>query len=325
MARFVVIGASAGGIEALQTVVEALPADFPAPILVVVHVSHGHESVLPKMLDRIGELEALHPYNGQDIQPGKIYVAPSNYHMVVIDHHIQLKNTPRENRHRPAIDPLFRSAAEAHGSEVIGVILSGALDDGTGGMIAIEQCGGVAIVQDPDDAMIASMPSSVMRYVDVDYSLPATEIARILVELTQSTVVSEEKILATPATALDITDTQEVMMHNLHNQPGELTPYACPECDGNLWRSAENGFEQYWCHIGHRYTKRTLLAEKKNISEMTLFEALRNLKEEYNLYREMLNNINDSDEGKSSKELTATLNIRQKQLKLLQQIIAEQE
>jgi len=326
MNKIVVVGASAGGIPALQTIVSQLPADFPAPILVVVHVSGSHESVLPKILTRSGELEAVHPYNGERIQPGKIFVAPPNYHMVVIDHHIQLKSTHKENLHRPAVDPLFRSAARSHGDKVIGIILSGVLDDGTGGLIDIKRHNGIAVVQDPDDAMFASMPESACRYVDVDFALSAQEIGAQLTHMVAEVIQAMDepnKQQTAPQNTIDIIDSTEVMLHDMHDQPGEVTPYACPECNGNLWVSQEDGFDKYWCHIGHRYTKRTLLAEKSRKIEAMLFEAMRNLKEGVALGREALEYATHLLDQVNRDELEREVHLREKQLQSLQQIIGE--
>ncbi len=326
MNRIVVVGASAGGIPALQTIVSQLPPDFPAPMLVVVHISDSYKSVLPTMLNRAGPLDAVHPFNGQRLKAGTIFVASPAYHMVVIDHHIQLKNSPKENRHRPAIDPLFRSAAHSHGDEVIGVILSGAMDDGTGGLIDIKQHGGVAVAQDPEDAMFSSMPESACRYVDVDHVLPASKIAGLL-----SSIVREQRDAAeswteqldAPQNRIAVVNTKEVMLHDLHDQPGEVTPYACPDCNGNLWVSKANDFDQYWCHIGHRYTKRTLLAEKLNKIEATLFEAIRNLKEGTTLGRELLGDTSQVIDNAPLEDIQKAVQMREKQLQSLLQIIEQ--
>ncbi len=326
MDRIVVVGASAGGIPALQKIVRQLPPDFPAPIMVVVHVSDSHESALPEMLERTGLLNAVHPYNGQPVEPGTIYVAPPNYHMVLIDHHIQLKNSPKENRHRPAVDPLFRSAAQTHGENVIGIVLSGVMDDGTGGLIDIKQHGGIAVVQNLEDAMFSSMPASACRYVDVDYILPAHEIGKrlpqILVEAGTPTK-QPIKLSHTPQNTINIVDAKEVMLHDLHDQPGEVTPYACPDCNGNLWISRENGFDQYWCHIGHRYTKRTLLAQKSSKIEAALFEAMRNLKEGAALGREALYANSHVTDSSILEEIQKEVQLREKQLQSLRRIIEQ--
>ena len=326
MEKLVVIGASAGGIEALVKIIETLPGSFRAPILVVVHVSENHESALPAILNRTGSLPAVHPYNGQAIEPGKVYVAPPGLHMVVIDDHIQLKYTPRENRHRPAIDPLFRSAARIHGNNVIGIILSGALDDGTAGLMAIKEHGGFTIAQDPDDALFNSMPESACRYVEIDYVLPASKIADTLVHLSNSINASvTDEGDTTAQERIDIIDSKEVMMHELNDQPGELTPYSCPECSGNLWTATQNGFAQYWCHIGHRYTKRTLLSEKTNKAEEGLLTAFRALKESVVIAGEIADEANKYNDSELAAGLKNAAENWKQQLDSIYQIVNKQD
>src|SRR6185436_4933035 len=182
--RVVVIGASSGGVEAVCTLLAGLPADFPWPILVAVHIGAG-PSQLPAILSRCGPLPAVHPQAGTPLEPGHVYVAPPNHHLIVEDRRVQLTHGPRENRTRPAIDPLFRSASRGYRQGAIGIILSGELDDGTAGLFALKARGGVAIVQDPDEAFSASMPRHALEEVAVDYCLPVAHIAPLLVELSQ--------------------------------------------------------------------------------------------------------------------------------------------
>ena len=171
----VVIGASAGGIEALRELVSELPADLPAALFVVVHIQPYAVSRLPEILSRAGALPATHASNGEPIQPGHIYVAPPDRHLLVRQGRIALSRGPRENHSRPAIDPLFRSAARAYGSRVIGVVLSGALYDGSMGLLVVKTRGGMAIVQDPREAAVDSMPRSALRLVEADAVLPSSE------------------------------------------------------------------------------------------------------------------------------------------------------
>src|SRR5205085_12019028 len=176
--RIVVVGASAGGVEALTELTRALPADFPAPIFVTIHIPSHSPSALPAILKRRSRLDVTHGQDGQKYESGSIYIAPPDHHLLVQRNGtVRLVRGPRENRHRPAIDPLFRSAAVAAGPAVIGVILTGTLDDGTAGLIAIKECGGTAIVQDPADALYSPMPQSAMENVDVDFVLPLRDIA----------------------------------------------------------------------------------------------------------------------------------------------------
>src|SRR4051812_48773078 len=166
--QIVVIGTSSGGVDALRTIVAALPQDFPAAICVVMHTSPESPGILSDLLDRSGPLKTVTPQPKERFTPGTIYVAPPDFHMLVEPGGLRLTKGPKENRFRPAVDPLFRSAAQVYGPAVIGVILSGNLDDGTAGLWAIKQLGGVTIVQDPRDAVYAGMPESAIRHVDVD-------------------------------------------------------------------------------------------------------------------------------------------------------------
>jgi two-component system chemotaxis response regulator CheB len=184
----IVIGASAGGVEALVKVVSSLPGALPASLFVVLHLPAESSSALPTILSRAGYLPAVHPEDCSPIVPGTIYVAPPDYHLMVERDMVRVGRGPRENRHRPAIDPLFRSAALAYGPRVTGVILTGALDDGTAGLLAIKRHGGIALVQDPHEALFAGMPRSALMHVQVDYVLPLVDIGRQLAQLANTSV-----------------------------------------------------------------------------------------------------------------------------------------
>src|SRR5262245_27288904 len=175
----IVVGASAGGVEALTQLVRALPADLPASVFVVLHVPAQSPSVLPTILSRVSPLPAVHPEDGEAIQPGRIYVAPPDRHLLVKRGHVRLARGPRENSNRPAVDPLFRTAGRAYGRRVVGVVLSGVLDDGTAGLAAVKMRGGVAVVQGPDEALYPGMPRNAAENVAVDYCLPVGQIAAL--------------------------------------------------------------------------------------------------------------------------------------------------
>jgi two-component system chemotaxis response regulator CheB len=187
--RIVVIGTSAGGIEALRTLVAALPADFPAAIGIVLHMAPQSPDLLHEILDRAGPLPVHQPRNNERILAGHVYVAPPDCHLLIEPGVLRVTKGPKENRFRPAVDPLFRSAAQIFGPAAIGVVLTGNLDDGTAGLWTIKQLGGVAIVQDPDDALFPSMPRSAQQHTRVDYSVPLVDIAPLLVRLTATAAV----------------------------------------------------------------------------------------------------------------------------------------
>ena len=190
----IVIGASSGGIEALRRLLGEMPPDLPAAVFVVVHLPGEAPSVLARILDRAGPLKAVNPEDGEEVRAGRVYVARPDRHLLIEDGRVRLTHGPKENRHRPAVDALFRTAAVARGPRVVGVVLSGAMDDGTAGLLAVKRRGGVAVVQDPGEALFSGMPESALRYVDVDYCLPLGEMAPLLSRLSGETVPQEGEL-----------------------------------------------------------------------------------------------------------------------------------
>ena len=283
--NIIVIGASAGGFEALQTLVSALPRDLDASIFVVWHMSPEVRGVLPHVLNKHVTLPASNAYDGEPIELGRIYVAPPDRHMVLEEGRIRITRGPKENRFRPAVDPLFRSAAYVYGPRVIGIILSGALDDGTSGLWTVKHYGGIAIVQHPHDAAVSSMPESALQKVDVDYSLPVAEMSALLVRLCKeslapeslnlSLTMKEQKQTETEIrTALDDTDAARDIL-----QYGELSKYACPECHGVLVALREGDIIRFRCHTGHAYSNDSLLAAITGQIDESLWNAVRGVEE----------------------------------------------
>jgi two-component system chemotaxis response regulator CheB len=275
----IVIGASAGGIEALRTIVRDLPKDFAAAIFIVVHLG-AHKSELPWLLSQIGPLPAVHPVDGDAVAAGTIVIAPPDHHMILRNGRIRLTKGPRENWARPAIDPLFRSAAESYGAGVVGVILSGGLNDGTAGLYQVKEAGGVSIVQDPDDAINPSMPQSALANVSVDHCLPAAQMPPLLVDLVAA---MEKDIAAKPRRAITATQ-EEVMTAYTSDQPIAVT---CPDCGGALRRQQLGKLTQFRCHIGHIYTAEIMLAAQFLATEQSLGAAMRTLRERAELCRQM--------------------------------------
>ena len=270
--NIVVVGASAGGVEALSRLVKGLPGDFPATILVVIHLPAFVKSSMPQILQRSGLLDASHPNDGELLQPGRIYIAPPNHHLVVDRQAMHLTQDPKENGCRPAIDVLFRTAAASFGQSVIGVVLSGMLDDGTAGLIEIKQRGGIAIVQDPNDAMFSGMPQSAIDYAEVDHILPIADIPSLLVRLCCSVDSSQPNADPLDANSLTVmTPTQT----NHDDAIGPPSGFICPECGGALWELQKQDFLRFRCRIGHTYSQQTLFAEQFQGLEAALWNAIR--------------------------------------------------
>ncbi|MFL5896007.1 MAG: chemotaxis protein CheB [Thermoleophilaceae bacterium] len=278
----VVIAASAGGVEALQRLVSTLPREFPAPILVVLHVASSGTSVLPQILSRAGMLPAVFPADGDELRRGQVYVAPPDFHMLVDDGHVRLSRGPRENGHRPAADPLFRSAARSRGERVIGVVLSGLLDDGAGGLRFIKQHGGATVVQAPEDAMFAGMPKAAIEATAVDRVVPIDAMATALCELVEQEVAPDSE----PGSADDDVGQLEPAIAELVAEAAP-TRLSCPECGGALWEQEERGIVRYACHVGHAYSLHSLVEEQGRSLETTLWSALRALQERADMQRRL--------------------------------------
>ena len=267
------LGASAGGVEALTGVVRELPTGLEAAVLVVLHISPAGTSVLAQILDRAGPLPAVEATDGAVLQRGTIHVAPPDRHLHVEDGVIRLSSGPRENGHRPAIDPTFRSVA-AYGSNGIGVILSGTRDDGTQGLARIKAAGGTALVQDPDEALFDPMILSALARVDVDATLPTAQLGRRLAELSNG---------ARRLTVED--DLQRDPQPPQHD--GNATRYTCPDCGGALWRDDGDGVLRYRCSVGHAYAPDSLNGEQAANVEAALWAAVRLLGDRSTLLDEM--------------------------------------
>ena len=277
--RIVVIGASSGGIEALTTIVAALPKDFPAPICVVVHMGADSPGVLDRILSRAGALPAAQADSGMRLQAGHIYVSRPDHHLLIEPGTMKLSRGPRENRFRPAIDPLFRSAAQVFGPAAIGVVLTGNLDDGTAGLWAIRRLGGLAIVQDPEDAQFPSMPRSAIENVDVNYTVPLGGIAPLLTELVASAppqgAAEIPRSLEVEVRIADGDNAREAGVETL----GIPSPYACPDCHGVLLMLKASHPMRFRCHTGHAYSATSLVAALNDGIEDALWTAIRSLEE----------------------------------------------
>jgi two-component system, chemotaxis family, protein-glutamate methylesterase/glutaminase len=270
--RIFVIGASAGGLEAMRKLLSLLPRDFTAPILVVIHTSEDAPGLMPAVLQRTSRMTVLNATDGELLLPAHVYVAPPNHHLQVELGHMRLIQGPSENRHRPAIDPLFRSAALTYGSAAVGIVLSGYLDDGSAGLLRIKQAGGIAIVQDLEDAIVPDMPRNASERVDPDYSLPIREVAPLMVRLASEPV-------AAPTKAVEMS--KDILSSN--EDSGTPSVFTCPECHGTLWESEDGGTLRFRCRVGHAFTADSMLQDQQLEVERALWAALRVLEENHDL------------------------------------------
>jgi two-component system, chemotaxis family, protein-glutamate methylesterase/glutaminase len=280
--NIIVIGASAGGIGPLINLVNQFPKDFKAAVFIVQHMAPFTPSYLPQILSRSGKLKASHARDGEPIQPGRIYVASPNFHLLVDEEKVVVKKGPKENRFRPSIDALFRSAAYTYGARVISIVLSGMLDDGTSGMWTVKRMGGIGIIQDPDDAICPSMPHNVMEYVDVDHILPIDQMGIMLRQLVDeevnAVVALPEVELKRLKTEVDIASQDNSFQMGII-QMGEPTSFTCPECSGTLSMMKDGNFTRYRCHTGHAYTHNALLASASKSMEENMWRAVKNFEE----------------------------------------------
>lgn len=326
----IVIGASAGGVEALTQLMAYLPSDLPAAIFVVLHIPAQGPSVMPQILNRAIKkrqeklpFQALHPQDGEKIEHGRIYVAPPDRHLLIKDGHVRLARGPRENSHRPAVDPLFRTAARAYGARVIGLILSGTLDDGTAGLLAVKQQGGVAIVQDPEEALYSGMPSSAIENVEVDHILRLSEIASVLEQIANQPVQkSQVKALSEDIEMESDMAQLELGAMNNPNRPGKPSPFACPDCNGVLWE-IDGGKQliRFRCRTGHAFSSGTLLAKQTEAQEDAMWNALRALEEKAALTQRLADRARDRNQSISARRFEEQAQTAYQRATILRQLL----
>jgi two-component system chemotaxis response regulator CheB len=283
----IVIGTSAGGLEALDTLLGQLPTDIPAAIFIVQHLSPENTGLA--LLHRLGKHKAFHcslAENKGKFQNGRVYIGPADHHLLVKKDHVLVTKGARENRYRPGIDPLFRSAAAAHGSRVVAVLLTGTLDDGTVGLLAVKKCGGITIVQDPKEAAYPEMPQNALDNVKVNHCAKIPEIAGLLEKYAKTApgkgkpVPHGVRIEAEIAERV-LSDVAQV------SELGDQVPYNCPNCGGVLWQMTASKLGRYRCHTGHSFTSKALLSSQTEKIEETLWVSLRMFEERKNLLNKL--------------------------------------
>lgn len=277
----ILIGASAGGVQALVELARGLPADLPAAVFVVLHLSPYSKSTMPAILGRAGLLPAMHPEDRRPIRPGEIYVAPPDHHLVVEHGLVRLSHGPSENGYRPAVDVLFRTGAQVYGPRVVGVVLTGNLDDGTAGLALIKKHGGIAVVQDPEDAEHPGMPRSAIHSVAVDHVAGLAEIPALLERLARDSVAKADR---PPAAIPAKTEVEHGIDPEGQGIPSGLT---CPDCGGSLAVREEGGLMHFRCRTGHAYAPESLFARQSDALEASLWAAVRSLEERAALARRM--------------------------------------
>jgi two-component system chemotaxis response regulator CheB len=314
--NIIVIGASSGGVDALCELVIHLPQELDASLFVVMHL--GATSVLPQILSRCGTLPAVSAENNKRYQRGCIYCAPPDCHLSIKDHKTVLTRGPRENGHRPAADVLFRSAARVHRERVVGVVLSGARDDGSAGLFTIKARGGVAIVQDPKEAMTRNMPQNALNMVDVDYCLPVQQIAKVVVQLVKGKATD---------TVESLNEGTKIEAHASAKRPkseppGEQIPLSCPECNGPLYEVKEGDLARFQCFVGHAFSPESLSLEHTEALERALWTAIRKLKERVVLHEGLVKHTKrNKGEDELMKRLEESVATAENDLKLLRDIL----
>ncbi|MDX6693478.1 MAG: two-component system, chemotaxis family, protein-glutamate methylesterase/glutaminase [Blastocatellia bacterium] len=322
----IVIGASAGGIEALRTIARGLPQDFPASVFVVLHTAPQSPGILADILARAGALPASNALDKEAIQHGRIYVAPPDHHLVIEPNRVRITRGPKENRFRPAVDPLFRSAAQVYGPRVIGLILTGNLDDGTAGLWAVKRLGGTAIVQDPEEALAPSMPHSAMRQVKVDHCLPVGEIAPLLARLASTPMTEEGERQAPKEMKIEVRIAKEdVALDAGVLTLGEPSNYACPECHGVLLQLNEEQRIRFRCHTGHAYSVDSLLSEITKGVEDSLWNAIRAIEESVLLLRHMARSLTESENSATAERYLAQAQEAERRADFVRQAVITQK
>lgn len=285
----IAIGASAGGVEALRRLCAGLPADLPAAVLIVQHVSPSARSLLPDLLARCGPLPASHPADGEPFRRGQIYIAPPDRHLLVAANgrDLLLRRGPYENRTRPAADALFRSAAVACGPRVVGVVLSGTLDDGTAGLVAVKRCGGISVVQDPGDALWPDMPRNALQGDSPDHNVALAEMAALLDRLARHP--AGQAVLVPPEMRVEarIAEQELANMAEDIETIGIPSPLGCPDCGGVLNEIRDGKIPRFRCQIGHAFGAETLAAVQTDALEHALAVAVRTHRDRTVLFRRM--------------------------------------
>jgi two-component system chemotaxis response regulator CheB len=320
----IVVGASAGGVEALSALVGDLPEDLPAAVFIVLHMGAHSSTALPKILARRTKLPVDHPNDGEPIERNRIYVAVPDRHLLVVPGAVRVANGPKENGHRPAVDTLFRSAAASYGRRVAGVVLSGTRDDGTAGLRTIHDQGGVAIVQDPDEALFPGMPQSALVGDHPDFVLSVSEMAETLSRLARNDLLQggrSEPMSDELNAELRWANPDLAWAAPVEPPLGIPSGFTCPECHGGLWEIEEDGFPRYRCRVGHGFSAETLLVSQRTDVETALWTAYRALEERVALFRRLADRAQTRQAGITAEHFRAEAADIGRQAELLRAVL----
>lgn len=325
--NIVVIGASAGGFDVIKKIVSALPEKLDAVILIVWHLSPDVRGILPHVLSQVGKLPAMNGIDYEPLQPGHIYVAPPDHHLLIEGDHTRISRGPKENRFRPAIDPLFRSAAFHYGRRVIGIILSGGLDDGSAGLWTIKEHGGTSIVQDPLEAEVRSMPQNAIELAGADYVVSASEIGPLIVRLINEEVSEDNRsVKVTDRTKVEIDIAMDMEKGHLNIlAEGKLSSFTCPECHGVLVSITEAGRARFRCHTGHAFSADALLAGITETTEESLWAAIRSIQESTMLLNNMGDHFAEANQPKVAATFFRKAKEAEKRLAILRNAVLDNE
>jgi two-component system chemotaxis response regulator CheB len=321
--RIVVIGASAGGIPAIKTVLSGLPNNFETAVFIVLHVSsRSSASTLAKIFQKYTSLVCKPGADGEMIRPGCLYIAPPSHHMMLKDGKVRINQGTRENKYRPSIDVLFRSAAVAYGVQVIGIVLTGMLDDGTSGMSAVKRCGGICIVQEPEDAEFSDMPQSVLNNIRVDYQVPVEEMGDIVKNILEMPLRGQVTVPRELQVEVEITANMTTTIKDLQ-EIGDISDFVCPDCGGDLYAVKNDPAPRYRCHTGHVYTEDMLYDLQGLHLEESVWVSIRMLEERYNLLLLMATHAKESNMDEVAQSNVSRAAEMEKHIERLKVILAK--
>src|SRR3954447_13573513 len=329
MSALTVIGGSAGGIEALTSVVAALPSSTRAPVLAVIHVLATHRSRLPEILQRHTALEVAHATDGEKLRPGTVRIAPPDHHVVVVDGGLRLSRGPRENRHRPSIDVLFRSAVRWHGADVTAVLLSGGPGDGVGGLSLVKAAGGVTLVQDPAQSFSPALPEDAIETVGPDFVGSASELgARVGARLRGEPQSNRQLGSSDAGVHDDLHDELRVEAQGemagveMTGSGWKPSGFACPDCNGALWELGGDRLIRFRCRVGHSYAAESLLDGQAEELEEALWSAINVMEERSELSRRLADRADEHGFSETSQRYRSTSDDMHKQADHIRALLA---